>query len=64
MKIRIVLLSSTVIFTAVSYDVFNFHYIHVTLVFVYYVNMFAQRTARYCSISLTLPVDPRFFQLK
>ena len=33
MKVHIVLLSSTVIFTAVSYDVFNYHYI--TLVFVY-----------------------------
>ena len=33
MKVHIVLLSSTVIFTAVSYDVFNSHYI--TLVFVY-----------------------------
>ena len=33
MKVHIVLLSSTVIFTAVSNDVFNSHYI--TLVFVY-----------------------------
>ena len=33
MKVHIVILSSTVIFTAVSYDVFNSHYI--TLVFVY-----------------------------
>ena len=33
MKVHIVVLSSTVIFTAVSYDVFNSHYI--TLVFVY-----------------------------
>ena len=33
MKVHIVLLSSTVIFTAVSYDVFNSNYI--TLVFVY-----------------------------
>ena len=33
MKVRIVLLSSTVVFTAVSYDVLNSHYI--TLVFVY-----------------------------
>ena len=33
MKVLIVLLSSTVIFTAVSYDVFNSQYI--TLVFVY-----------------------------
>ena len=33
MKVHIVLLSSTVIFTAVSYDVFNSHCI--TLVFVY-----------------------------
>ena len=32
MKVHIVVLSSTVIFTAVSYDVFNSHYI--TLVFV------------------------------
>ena len=33
MKVHFVLLSSTVIFTAVFYDVFNSHYI--TLVFVY-----------------------------
>ena len=33
MNVHIVLLSSTVIFTAVSYDVFNSHYI--TFVFVY-----------------------------
>ena len=33
MKVHIIVLSSTVIFTAVSYDVFNSHYI--TLVFVY-----------------------------
>ena len=33
MKVHIVVLSSTVIFTAVSYDVFNSHYI--TLVCVY-----------------------------
>ena len=43
MKVHIVLLSSTVILTAVSYDVFNSHYI--ILVFVY-VNMSAQRAAR------------------
>ena len=33
MKVHIVILSSTVILTAFSYDVFNSHYI--TLVFVY-----------------------------
>ena len=33
MRVHIVILSSTVIYTAVSYDVFNSHYI--TLVFVY-----------------------------
>ena len=44
MKVHIVLLSSTMIFTAVSYDAFNSHY--VILVFVYYVNMFTQRATR------------------
>ena len=45
MKVHIVLLSSTVIFTAVSYDVFFYFTLYNFCVCIY-VNMFAQRAAR------------------
>ena len=45
-KVHIVLFSSTVIFTAVSYDAFNSHYIISSVCTCIYVNMFAQKAVR------------------